>query len=285
MIVSNCRLGEDQPSIAFRSIARVLDGQHRIAGLRGYSQNASFQLSVTIFTGADLADQAHIFATVNLEQTKVNKSLVYDLYELSKARSPQKTCHNVVVALDQDRKSPLYQRVKRLGLATSGRLFQPVTQATLVEGMLQYITSDPRADRDILLRGRRLPMPDPSERHRRPLRGLFVEGRDLDIAEIFYNYFSAVKRKWPKAWEFAGRGGVLNRTNGIRALLRYFGDAYIKCNGSDYVIKEEQFFSYAFRSIDLADEQITVEEFPAGSSGEARLLNVFRGRESMRRLL
>jgi DGQHR domain-containing protein len=222
---------------------------------------------------------------VNLEQTKVNKSLVYDLYELSKARSPQKTCHNIVVALDQDRKSPLYHRVKRLGLATSGRLFQPVTQATLVEGMLQYISSDPRADRDILLRGKTLPAPDPGERQKRPLRGLFVEGRDLDIAEIFYNYFGAVRRKWPKAWDYEGRGGVLNRTNGIRALLRFFGDAYKRCDSSDVVVKEGQFYDCAFRNIDLIDDQITVDEFPPGSSGEARLLNVFRGRESMRRLL
>jgi DGQHR domain-containing protein len=99
MTISNCRNGETVPSIALRMLARVLDGQHRIAGLSGFKGD-QFDLSVTIFVGADIADQAHIFATVNLEQTKVNKSLVYDLYELSRSRSPQKTCHNIAVALD-----------------------------------------------------------------------------------------------------------------------------------------------------------------------------------------
>lgn len=68
MTVSNFRSDEDMPSINLGQIARVLDGQHRIAGLQGFDGGTSdFDLSVTIFVGADIADQAQIFATVNLE--------------------------------------------------------------------------------------------------------------------------------------------------------------------------------------------------------------------------
>ena len=94
MIIRNFLLGENYPSTMISKIARVIDGQHRIAGLEKFV-GESFDLSVTIFIGADISDQAQIFATVNLEQTKVNKSLVYDLFELAHSRSPQKTCHNI----------------------------------------------------------------------------------------------------------------------------------------------------------------------------------------------
>jgi DGQHR domain-containing protein len=75
MTVSNIKHTEKEPSIPIARLARVLDGQHRIAGL-SFFEGETFDVPVTIFVGADISDQAHIFATVNLEQTKVNKSLV-----------------------------------------------------------------------------------------------------------------------------------------------------------------------------------------------------------------
>ena len=75
-------------------VAKIIDGQHRIRGLADYSED-NFQLNVSIFIDMDVEDQAMVFATINLAQTKVNKSLVYDLYEYTKSRSPQKTAHNI----------------------------------------------------------------------------------------------------------------------------------------------------------------------------------------------
>jgi len=46
--------------ILYRQIARVIDGQHRIAGLEDYS-GPTFELNVSIFIGADISDQASIF--------------------------------------------------------------------------------------------------------------------------------------------------------------------------------------------------------------------------------
>jgi DGQHR domain-containing protein len=61
-------------------VAKIIDGQHRIAGLEGY-EGKPFQLNVTVFIDMDIEDQAMVFATINLKQTKVSKSLAYDLYE------------------------------------------------------------------------------------------------------------------------------------------------------------------------------------------------------------
>jgi DGQHR domain-containing protein len=101
-----------------------------------------------VFVDVDIEDQAYLFSTVNLAQTKVNKSLVYDLFDLARGRSPQKTTHNIAVALDQNDSSPLHQRIKRLGSATRGRVAERITQATFVESLLPYISKNPMLDRD-----------------------------------------------------------------------------------------------------------------------------------------
>jgi DGQHR domain-containing protein len=190
------------------------------SGLTAFN-GETFDVPVTIFVGADISDQAHIFATVNLEQTKVNKSLVYDLFSLARTRSPQKSCHNIAVALDRDEKSAFYRRIKRLGFATEGRIFEPITQATFVEALMPYISSAPKKDRDLLLREESLQKVYGDELFKLPFRNLFIDKQDLLITEIISNYFDAVRTRWPDAWDESGRGMMLNRTNGFRALMRF----------------------------------------------------------------
>ena len=110
----------DYGPVLYANIAKVIDGQHRIEGLKGYT-GPPFEINVSIFVDADVAEEAYIFSTVNLAQTRVDKSLVYDLYDLARYRSPQKLCHNIAVALDRNDGSPFKEKIKRLGRATPGR--------------------------------------------------------------------------------------------------------------------------------------------------------------------
>lgn len=86
--------------IPLSRIANIIDGQHRVDGLTAF-RGEKFDVSVSVFVGADLATQANIFATVNLAQTKVNRSLAYDLLDYEALRSPQKVAHPITVALDR----------------------------------------------------------------------------------------------------------------------------------------------------------------------------------------
>jgi DGQHR domain-containing protein len=280
MTVSNMKDGDDVPSIPIRRLGRVIDGQHRIAGLESFSGD-KFDVPVTIFLGSDISDQAHIFSTVNLEQTKVSKSLVYDLYELARTRSPQKAAHNIAVTLDRDESSALHKRIKRLGIATADRLFEPISQATFVEGILDHITRDPKMDRDILLRGETPEKADVDETFKLIFRNMFIDGRELDILEITYNYFNAVKRRWPDAWNDRGRGAVLNRTNGIKALLRFLRYAYLKVAVPGDLVTEESFYERVFRPINIESNQFVIENFVPGTSGESKLLRVLRGQDEI----
>ena len=77
------------------NVARIINGQHRIAGLKSL-RSRGFYVNVTRYiVDMDISDQANVFSTINLAQTKVSRSLVYDLYAYAKARSPQKTCHDI----------------------------------------------------------------------------------------------------------------------------------------------------------------------------------------------
>ena len=167
------------------SIAKIIDGQHRIAGLEALQKEVDFELSVAIFIGSDIATQANIFATVNLAQTKVNRSLAYDLLEYENKRSPQKSAHHIAVALDHISKSPFYNRIKRLGIATSGRKKETLTQAVVVEMLLKLMTDDPMGDRDTFFRRLKFTKPDKTVLEKMPFRGLFLQGNERGYHENF----------------------------------------------------------------------------------------------------
>src|SRR5690606_22086293 len=65
LVIRNYREGDGALTRMMRDIARVLDGQHRIEGLKNLEPQRSFDVIVTAFIGADISDQAYIFATVN----------------------------------------------------------------------------------------------------------------------------------------------------------------------------------------------------------------------------
>jgi len=235
---------------------------------------------VSLFIGSDIADQAHVFATVNLEQTKVGKSLAIDLFELARTRSPIKTCHNIAVALDSDRNSPFFKRIKRLGVATEGRLSdggpgEKLTQATFVNSLARYISDDPKDDRDKLLRGETLPFVVGKDDERLCFRNMFIREKDVQIGKIVEAYFAAVRQRWPEAWDAGGKGLMLNQSNGFRALMRVLGEAYIYLAQPGQLVDSRKFLEL-FKRVKHNSAYFTVERFKPGSSGEAGLRQLLR---------
>lgn len=260
--------GEDAV-VPIENIAKVLDGQHRIAGLEGY-KGTDFVVPVSVFVDIDIADQAYLFSTVNLAQTKVQKSLAYDLYELAKARSPQKTCHNIAVALDRTQASPFFEQIKRLGSATEGRAYETLTQATFVESLLPYISSNAIRDRDMCLRGEKLSI------ERNPnliFREMFIDEKDFDIADVVWGLFDAVRERWPVAWDSREQGMMLNKTNGFRAFMKYLLPAYRLLIENGQAPSKKAFLELLSR-VELKDEEFKIDNFKPGSGGQARLASL-----------
>lgn len=253
-------------------IARVLDGQHRIEGLKAFS-GQDFDINVSIFVDMDIASQAYLFSIVNLAQTKVKKSLVYDLFEYSRSRSPQKSAHNIAVALDRLASSPLHKRIKRLGSATPGRKGETLTQATFVESLMELVTPDPITDRDLYQRGRAPSRPTPAEKQKFVFREMFLDERDMEIADILLAYFSTVQKRWPAAWANPGTGYMLAKSSGFKGLMRLLAPAYLSVAKPNEVPTQEK-FDKLFAKATLKDDDFVVKEFLPGTGGEARLFRL-----------
>ncbi len=250
-------------------VAKIIDGQHRIAGL-SQLENVTFQVNVAIFIDMDIQDQAMVFATINLKQTKVNKSLAYDLYEFTTSRSPQRTCHDIVRFLDGRSSSPFQGKVKMLGVALEPT--ETITQATFVDRLLRFISRNPMEDRDLVKRKKRLERARGTQLRRQIFRNLFIDDRDQIIALVLWNFFLAVQKKWPESWQTVERGNILNRTTGFGALMRFMRVAYLSMDMPDQVVEADDFDSIMNR-IDMDDGTFTPDTYLPGSSGEKKLFD------------
>lgn len=255
--------------IDYEDIASIIDGQHRMKAFQEV-KGLQFWINVAVFVGIDDAKKADIFSTVNLAQTKVNKSLVYDLFSFQKTRSSEKTCHEIVVALDKMSESPFFERIKRLGAATEGRFGETLSQATVVRGLLPYVTDDPLTDREV---GKRIGFWDPvspEEAKKRIFRPFFEKQQDEKILANVLNYFCAIRDRWPDAWANTGTGNIINRTNGFNGFVRFLRPAYLNFTSEPRVVPKDKFDSL-FNRVKLRDEDFNPETFLPGTSGSTKL--------------
>ncbi len=271
---------DPERTILYRQIAKVIDGQHRIEGLKE-SEGLQFDINISIFVDIDVAQEGYIFSTVNLAQTKVNRSLAYDLYDLAKAKSPQKFCHNAAVALDKGKDSALYHRIKRLGVATEGRFGETITQATFVDALMRYISKNPMSDRDVYLKGGTPSKASTEESKQLIFRNMLIENRDLEIVDVLWNYFHAVRTRWPVAWDSSERGDMLSKTNGFRALMRFLGPAYLSVAKKIGEVPSKSQFAKLFSEIEMTDADFNIEQYVPGTSGEAALFKAFKEKSGL----
>lgn len=252
------------------NVAKIIDGQHRIAGLKEFHGD-KFELSVTIFIDMDIEDQGMVFATINLEQTKVNKSIAYSLYEYAKSRSPYKTCHNIAKLLNNKKDSPFKDKIKILGRATPGIYTETLTQSAFVDRLMPLLSKEPLIDRDILKRGKKLQIVPGNIERKRIFLNMFREEKDAEIARILWNYFSAISQKWPNAWFESKAGNIINRTTGFGAFMDFLPSVYSSFGKPGEIILTSQFTS-VFNKIKLEDKDFNPDTYVPGAKGQRQLL-------------
>lgn len=253
-------------------VAKIIDGQHRIAGLSHFKEG-SFQISVAIFIDLEIEFQAMMFATINLKQTRVSKSLAYDLFEYEKSRSPQRTCHLIARLAGKEPESPFFQRIKILGPAI--RQSEVLTQATFVEALMALISPDKfqaMKDRDVLRKGGRIDLSNGQMLKKCPLRNVFAQEKDVIIADIILNYFWAVRDRWPKAWNSEVHGSILPKSTGFLALMKFLKRVLVDIYGTwDKRKITKSDFAVYFSKSPWGDSDFTKEEFIPGATGISKL--------------
>ncbi|WHT40840.1 DGQHR domain-containing protein [Myroides sp. mNGS23_01] len=184
----------------------VVDGQHRLFSFKGLNEEMlkKYELICTLYLDLPTPYQAYLFATINMNQRKVNKSLAYELYgydldeDFANMWSPEKLAVFLTRKLNVDNQSIFKGRV--LLIANSAIINNrddfrwTVTTATVVEGILKLITSNTKRDFDFLHKLKE------SQRDRKklevlssraPLRTFYLEQNDLLIYTIVLNFFNA----------------------------------------------------------------------------------------------
>jgi DGQHR domain-containing protein len=251
--------------------ARIIDGQHRLAGF-DETNSKGFQLIVSLFIDLPLEQQAMLFATINLKQTRVNESLVYDLFEETRMRSPQKTAHDVAKSLNRDSESPFFHQIKPLGKRLdeyAGRL----SQATFVKRFMPHICDNPDEVRDAIRRGDS-PKPDDSRNRERVFWRFFCEEQDWAIQKALKNYFSAVADVFPSDWH--SQDSPLGRTIGFSALMRLLGDLAKKGLSAKPEPRLDQNFFLDFFTRAKSLSPFTFDAYSPSGSGESKLYNDLR---------
>ncbi|NQU64887.1 MAG: DGQHR domain-containing protein [SAR324 cluster bacterium] len=255
------------------NVAKVIDGQHRIAGLEHFTQEGrQFQLIVAIFVDMEVEDEAMMFSTINRTHNKVSQSLASDLYAFATTRSPHRTAHNIIRILDQNEGSAMKGMIKILGSAIDKEK-ERITQATFAQSIIQYISMHPDEDRDRIKRGKKPESYAGAAYERYFLRDLWIDEKDSRIMNLLNNYFLAVKRHWPE-WGAIGSTSLIDRSTGFVALMRFLPHVYKSFSRPGELVKEDEFYR-VLEKIDIKANDINRDNFPPGTGGQVALYKRF----------
>lgn len=192
-------------------IAQIIDGQHRVAGLKAAIDDdpgvAEYQIPVAIYEGLDTAHSARIFISINTEQRPAPKSLVFDLYGVtaSDLMDPAAIRATDIVAHLGTEGQPYFNWIK---LPNQERQRGGVALSTAVNAI------KPLVDAKSLLEQ--------------------IGATELEIQKaIFSNFFCAIKEKYGIHWE--DRGNAFIYASGFIGAVEFFRSHmfdYCKSQGS-----------------------------------------------------
>ncbi|HVA83556.1 MAG TPA: DGQHR domain-containing protein [Candidatus Binataceae bacterium] len=99
--------------------AQIIDGQHRVAGIKAAIQDDShvgdLELPVAFYENLDTRECANIFLSINTEQKPVPRSLVFDLYGIASETLVDPAAvraRDIATSLNDTPNSPYYQLIK-----------------------------------------------------------------------------------------------------------------------------------------------------------------------------
>lgn len=262
-------------------IASLIDGQHRLhAFLYADKKNQSMPLLCAVYLDIPIPYHAYIFATINFNQKKVDRSLAYELFGFnleegsSQSWAPETLAVYLVRLLDSEEKSPFFKHI-RLGVQEEALRDKKgdwqISMATIVDGILSLISSNPKRDRYMMhkkstKKGRNRDDLT-SYQDNSPLRDEYIQGNDKGIYAILNNYFEAAKEIF---WEKALERSFIKKTVGIQALFDILRMLLLRYDNLQALDKD--FFVDKLKKavqVDFSDNF-----FQASGTGRGRIKNV-----------
>lgn len=217
-----------------KKLAAVIDGQHRLNAFKyvgNLERFSNLQLVCSIYFDLPNSYQAFLFATINSNQKRVDRSLALEQFGYNVGEEPEKVWTPEKFAVFLSRKlnidsinSPFYKHIKVAPLNPEN-LFRDgvgnswvISTATVVDGILSLITSNPKRDRiemqqKSIFTGRNRDMLSKQIDYS-PLRNTFISGQDQTIYDTIINYFNSVSKF---LWQDAPENSYITKTVGIQA--------------------------------------------------------------------
>lgn len=211
----------------------VIDGQHRLNAFNFAEESCKdIELVCSIFIDLPNPYQAYLFATINGNQKRVDKSLALELFGFDVENEPQNTWSPEKLAVYITRKfnfskgSPLYQKIKLAPLFSEledlvNKDKWLLSTAAMVEGIMSLISNNPQKDRDMLAMKKTSIWSDKTRsvltNNGKPvLRYLYLDSKDDELYSILEKYFCSVKTI---LWDDATNDSVILKTIGISVLF------------------------------------------------------------------
>jgi DNA phosphorothioation-associated DGQHR protein 1 len=263
-------------------LAVIIDGQHRLFAFNHLQnkERLGIDLPCSIFFDLPNSYQAFLFATINGNQKKVDPSLSVEQFGFNVSEEPKKSWTPEKLAVFITRKlnfssklnSPFYNKVKVAPINSfdfkSESTSWFISTATIVQGLLGLISSNPKRDRvemgqEHIFKGRSRSLLK-SIKDSSPLRSYFLEENDDELISIVVNYFETVK---VYLWERANPDSYILKTIGIQALFDFL--KVILQNESNYQNIDFKKYFVTVSNIDFSDNY-----FQASGVGKSRIRRV-----------
>lgn len=228
--------------------AQIIDGQHRVAGIKEAIREdesiADMCIPVVIYQNLSTQECADIFIAINTEQKPAPKSLVYDLYGIGSEVSIDPAAaraRDIAEVLNKDEESPYFGKIKFPG---EPRRKGGIALSTAVSAIKQLV--EPSAT----------------------FEQIGVNELNLQI-KCLSNYFSAIEKEYGEGWD--ATTNAFQYSAGFTAACEFF-----KLKLVPYCAKQKSFEVETIRAaLNLNDNGLIKQEEVSKRSGKEATRIIF----------
>jgi DNA sulfur modification protein DndB len=236
--------------------AQIIDGQHRVAGIKAAIEERSdiskLEIPVVIYENLTTRECADLFLAINTEQKPVPRSLVFDLYGVASQELVDLAAvraRDIATYLDEESRSPYYGEIKFPGHKTRKGGIALSTAVSAIKPLVEE-------------------------------KGAFeqLEIHELEVQkQIILNFFTALSKKYQSDWN--------DKTNAFMYASGFVGAMeFLRLKLMSYCAHQKSFeVETILKAFDFNDVGLMLQSEVKGLGGTAaskevydRLINAFK---------
>ncbi len=267
-----------------KKLAAIIDGQHRIKAFNDIENKDRLDIEIPCSVFFDLPNsyQAFLFATVNGNQKKVDRSLALEQFGFNVEEEPRKSWTPEKLAVFFSRKlnikdSPFFHHIKvaprddNFLVSSAQKQEWYISTSTVVDGILQLISKNPKRDRVEMQQEHLFQSRNRKQiaaiKDNSPLRDLYLKGEEESDESIYtcvVDFFTAFEER---IWKTRKKESFIVKSIGIQASFDFLKEI-LNRNGSN--VTDFSKWIIPFEKVDFSDTYFQ----QASGIGRSRIRNV-----------